>query len=135
MALIAGFGGTVSFSGQTAVKCKSITINWEKESLDVTTVSDWQQKRAPGRFRRSGTLTVYRQDGSVDDAIRLHVQPTTLIEATGAVLTLAYTDQGGKVYDTVGSSTTAFNIQITSASITDDGTGAAMWELSWEEQG
>jgi hypothetical protein len=135
MALIAGFGGTVAFSGQSSVKCKSITINWEKESLDVTTVSDWQQKRAPGRFRRSGTLTVYRQDASIDDNIRLHLQPTNLVEATGAELTLSYTDQGGKVYDTVGTSTNPFKIQITSASITDDGTGAAMWELSWEEQG
>lgn len=135
MALIAGYGGTVTFSGQATVKCKSITINWDKESLDVTTVSDWQQKRLPGRFRRSGTLTMYRQDSTTDDAIRTHIQPSTLAEAVGALLTLKYVDQGNISYDVIGVSTSAFNIQVVSASLTDDGTGAAMWELSWEELG
>jgi hypothetical protein len=27
-----------------------------------------------------------------------------------------------------------WNVQITSASFSDDGTGAGMWELSWEQQ-
>lgn len=135
MALISGYGGTVTFSGQTTVKCKSLTMNWERDSLDITTVSDFQMKRLPGRFRRSGTMTLFRQDTTVDDAIRTHIQPSTLAEATTAVLTFKYVDQGNISYDVIGSGTTAMNIQITSASFTDDGTGVATWDLTWEEQG
>jgi hypothetical protein len=135
MALISGYGGTVTFSGQSTVKCKSLTINWERDSLDVTTVSDFQMKRVPGRFRRSGSMTLFRQDSTVDDNIRTHIQPSTLAEATTAVLTFKYVDQSGISYDIVGAATTAMNIQITSATFTDDGTGVGLWDLTWEEQG
>jgi hypothetical protein len=127
MALITGYGGTVSFSGQSSTKAKSITINMERDSLDITALGDFITKRAPGRVRRSGTLSLYR-DSSTDTALKSHMFPTTLVLATGATLTLSYTDQGGVAYSSM-------NVQITSASISDDGTGAAMWELTWEEQG
>jgi len=127
MALIAGYGGTVSFSGQSSTKAKSITINMERDSLDVTQIGDWITKRAPGRVRRSGSLSLYR-DTATDTALRTHMFPTTLVAAATATLTLAYTDQGSVAY-------ASMNVQITSATISDDGTGAAMWELTWEEQG
>ena len=131
MALIAGYGGSVSFSGQSAVTCKSITINMERDSLDVTQIGDYVTKRAAGRVRRSGTMTLYRNTSTTDANIRSHMFPTSLALATGATLTLSYTDQGGISYP----SSSTFAIQITSATISDDGTGAAVWELTWEEQG
>jgi hypothetical protein len=127
MALIAGYGGTVSFSGQAATKCRSISINMERESLDVTLIGDWITKRAAGRVRRSGNLTLYRTNDS-DATLKSHMFPTSLALATAATLTLSYTDQGAIAY-------ASMNIHITSATITDDGTGAAVWELAWEEQG
>ena len=136
MALITGFGGTLTFSGQSTVAVRSFTMNIEKASLDVTTLSDFREKRLPGRVRRSGTLTLYRQDGTIDNTLRAHVIPADLAAATlpNCTLTLKYVDQGSQSYDEFGAGTNAFNIHITSASFTDDGTGPAMWELSWEEQ-
>lgn len=127
MALIAGYGGTVTFSGQSSTKAKSITINMERDSLDITQIGDWITKRAAGRVRRSGNLTLYRDTAS-DTALKSHMFPTTLAGAATATLTLAYTDQGSIAY-------ASMNVHITSATISDDGTGAAMWELTWEEQG
>lgn len=134
MALIAGFGGTLTFSGQTSVAVRSFTMNIEKSSLDVTTISDFREKRLPGRVRRFGTMTLYRQDGTIDDLLRSHLMPVDVSGTVAAVLTLKYVDQGLKSYDEFGAGTNAFSIHITSASFTDDGTSAATWELSWEEQ-
>jgi hypothetical protein len=134
MALIAGYGGTLVFSGTTVVAVRSFTMNFERASLDVTTLGDFREKRVPGRVRRFGTLTLYRQDSSNDDTLRSHLMPATLAATTSASLTLKYTDQGSINYDEYGAGTESINVQITSASFTDDGTGAAMWELSWEEQ-
>lgn len=127
MALIAGYGGTLSFSGQSTVTCKSVTVNFERASLDVTQIGDYVERRAPGRIRRSGTMTLYRNDGGIDDNIRAHMEPANLAGATGATLTFSYDDQGNQTYG-------SYNIHITSASISDDGTGAAVWELTWEQQ-
>lgn len=134
MALIHGFGGTLTFSGQSSVAVRSFTMNIEKASLDVTTLSDFREKRLPGRVRRSGTMTLYRQDGTIDDTLRAHLIPADVAGTVAAVLTLKYVDQGTKSYDEYGAGNAAFNIHITSASFTDDGTGPATWELSWEEQ-
>ena len=63
--------------------------------------------------------------------------PTSLLNSVNAVLTLKYTDQGNSAYwNTMDVSGTpaVWNIQITSASFSDDGTGAGTWELSWEQQ-
>lgn len=127
MALIAGYGGSLSFSGQSTVTCKSVTVNFERASLDITQIGDYVERRAPGRIRRSGTMTLYRNSGDVDDNIRDHMNPANLAGAIAATLTFSYTDQGSQAYG-------SYNIQITSASISDDGTGAAVWELTWEEQ-
>lgn len=127
MALIAGYGGTLSFGGTSTAACRSITINQERTALDVTQIGDWIEKRAAGRARQTGSMTLYRQDGAVDSALRNHILPTTLANAVtnNASLSFTYTDQGTISYG-------AWNIMITSATLTDDGTGAAMWELTFE---
>lgn len=142
MALISGYGGTILFSGFTAstgivMQVKSFTISVEKESLEVTAIGDWRKKYAPGRTRVSGSLTLFRQTLTSDNLLRAHIMPTSLVNSVNAVLTLKYTDQGSIDYynnmDVVGTPV-AWNIQITSASFTDDGTGAGTWDLSWEQQ-
>ena len=151
MALIATYGGTITFSGNdtsatgTKVNCRSITINWERASLDVTTIGDFYEKRVPGRMRRFGTLTLLRQDSNIDKPLHAHLNPHDLASTMAATLTLKYVENGAGntatnnvipgVYARNAQNQPAMNIQITSASFTDDGTGVGTWELSWEEQG
>ena len=140
MALISGYGGAITFSGFTAstgitIQVKSFTLNIEKDSLEVTAIGDWRKKYAPGRTRVSGSLTLFRQTSTADDTLRAHLMPTTLLLSVGAVLTLKYVDQGNSSYwNTMDGTAVVWNVQITSASFTDDGTGAGTWELSWEAQ-
>jgi hypothetical protein len=140
MALISGYGGAITFSGFTAstgitIQIKSFTLNIEKDSLEVTAIGDWRKKYAPGRTRVSGSLTLFRQTSTADDTLRAHLMPTTLLLSVGAVLTLKYVDQGNSAYwNTMDGTAANWNVQITSASFSDDGTGAGMWELSWEQQ-
>ena len=140
MALISGYGGAITFSGFTAstgitIQVKSFTLNIEKDSLEVTAIGDWRKKYAPGRTRVSGSLTLFRQTVTADDTLRAHLMPTTLLLSVGAVLTLKYVDQGNTTYwNTMDGTAVVWNVQITSASFTDDGTGAGTWELSWEQQ-
>jgi hypothetical protein len=140
MALISGYGGAITFSGFTAsagitMQVKSFTLNIEKDSLEVTAINDWRKKYAPGRTRVSGSLTLFRQTSTADDLLRAHLMPTSLINAVSAVLTLKYIDQGNQTYrNTMDGTAADWNVQITSASFSDDGTGAGMWELSWEQQ-
>ena len=140
MALISGYGGVILFSGFTAstgitMQVKSFTLNIEKDSLEITAIGDWRKKYAPGRTRVSGSLTLFRQTSSADNNLRAHLMPTSLANSVNAVLTLSYTDQGTNTYqNTMDGSSAAWNVQITSASFSDDGTGAGTWELSWEQQ-
>ena len=138
MALITGFGGTITFGGVTGtVQVRSFTMNVERASFDATTLADYREKRLPGRIRRSGTLTLLRQDGTIDDVLRGHLFPNDLNAATtgtGVTLTLKYVDQGAKSFDEWGTGVNPMSIHITSASINDNGTDLALWELSWEEQ-
>lgn len=140
MALISGYGGAITFSGFTAstgitMQVKSFTLNIEKDSLEITAIGDWRKKYAPGRTRISGSLTLFRQTSSADNNLRAHLMPTSLANSVNAVLTLSYTDQGTNTYqNTMDGSAAAWNVQITSASFSDDGTGAGTWELSWEQQ-
>jgi hypothetical protein len=140
MALISGYGGAITFSGFTAstgitIQVKSFTLNIEKDSLEVTAIGDWRKKYAPGRTRVSGSLTLFRQTSTADDTLRAHLMPTTLLLSVGAVLTLKYVDQGNSTYwNTMDGTAANWNVQITSASFSDDGTGAGTWELSWEQQ-
>lgn len=151
MALIATYGGTITFSGNdtsvsgTKVNCRSITINYERASLDVTTIGDFYEKRVPGRIRRFGTLTLLRQDTNIDKPLHAHLNPHDLAAAMSATLTLKYVENGAGntalnnvipgTYAQNKQNQPPMNIQITSASFTDDGTGVGTWELSWEEQG
>ena len=140
MALISGYGGAITFSGFTAstgitIQIKIFTLNIEKDSLEVTAIGDWRKKYAPGRTRVSGSLTLFRQTSTADDTLRAHLMPTTLLLSVGAVLTLKYVDQGNSAYwNTMDGTAANWNVQITSASFSDDGTGAGTWELSWEQQ-
>jgi hypothetical protein len=93
--------------------------------LDVTQLSDFREKRAPGRFRRSASFDMMAQDSTTDDALRAHLFPTTLANTVNRTLTLVFTDQGNIAYTITG--------HLVSASRSDDGTGPAMWSLSLDE--
>jgi hypothetical protein len=152
MGLIPTFGGTLTFSGNdtsgtgVTVKVRSVTMNWERASLDVTTISDFWEQRTPGRMRRFGSLTIFRQDTNIDKPLMSHLHPHNLSAAISAQLTLKYVEVSANntataanvlpgTYGRIGSNQPAMFVHITSASFTDDGTGAGTWELSWEEQG
>jgi hypothetical protein len=129
MAIVSGYGGTFSLTLQggtiTAFPAKNVTISVARSSLDVTTIADFQEKRAPGRFSRTATFDVMAQNGSTDNAIRSHMNPTTLALAVAVTCTLTYVDQGSITYTIIG--------HMTSATRTDDGTGPGMWSLTLEE--
>ncbi len=129
MGYIAGYGGsvTLNFQGGSPVThpVRNIQLQIERASLDVTLVSDWREKRLPGRVRRTATFDMLAQDGSNDDLLREHVYPTSLANAVNRSVVLALTDQGGKAYTMTG--------HIVSASRTDDGSGAVVWSLTLEE--
>jgi hypothetical protein len=129
MAIIAGYGGIFNLTLQGGSKAvfpaKNITISINRASLDVTSIGDFQEKRAPGRFARTANFDVMAQNLSSDDAIRSHMNPTTVALAVAVTCTLEYTDQGSKTYTIIG--------HLTSATRTDDGTGPGMWSLSLEE--
>lgn len=129
MPIIAGYGGTVSMNiqggGVVTRPVRNIAVSFERSSLDVTQLSDFREKRVPGRIRRTATFDMMAQDGATDDALRTHLYPTTLADAVNRSLVLTWTDQGSIAYTMTG--------HITSAQRSDDGTGPAMWSLSLEE--
>jgi hypothetical protein len=129
MALIAGYGGTftLNFQSSTAVSfpAKNITISSSRSSLDVTTIADYQEKRAPGRFSRTATFDIMASDSTTDNALRLHMKPVSLATAVAVSVALSFTDQGAIAYTMTG--------HLTSATRTDDGTGPGMWSLTLEE--
>jgi len=142
MAFITGFGGTLTFTGVTGVgspaviPVRSFTLNVERASLDVTLLSDYREKRLPGRIRRSGTITILRQTSTADATLQAHLFPASVADATGAAATLGlkYVDQGSISYDEWGAGTGNMNVHITSCTLNDDGTNMAVYELTWEEQ-
>jgi hypothetical protein len=129
MALIAGYGGTVTLNFQTSsailFPVRNISINFERASIDTTQLSDFREKRSPGRVRRTATFDMMAQDSTTDNALRLHMVPSTLAEAVGRSVALAFLDQGQISYNITG--------HLTSASRSDDGTGPGMWSLTLEE--
>ena len=129
MAIIAGYGGTFTLNfqsgGAVSYPAKNITISFARSSLDVTTIADYQEKRAPGRFSRTATFDVLAQTSTADDNIRGHMNPSSLALAVAVTCTLTYVDQGAITYSIVG--------HLTSATRTDDGTGPGMWSLTLEE--
>ena len=129
MAIITGYGGTVTLNFQSssaiAFPVRNISINFERASIDTTQLSDFREKRAPGRVRRTATFDMMAQDSTTDNALRLHMFPTTLAEATARSVALAFVDQASISYNITG--------HLTSASRSDDGTGPGMWSLTLEE--
>jgi hypothetical protein len=123
MPIVSGYGGTLSFGGSTYT-VKDVKIKTTRQSFDITQLSDFKEKRAPGRIRRSGTLTLYVD--TAQSALRTHLVPTTLANALAASVTLVFTDSA--------TNATTMNIHVTDAEESHDGTGAAMWTLSFEEQ-
>ena len=129
MATIIGFGGTVTLNfnagGATTFPVRNISVSFERDSLDVTQLSDFRMKRAPGRFRRTASFEMMAQDSSTDNALRTHLYPTTLADTVNRSVVLTFTDQGSIAYTLTG--------HLTSASRTDDGSGPGVWSLSMDE--
>jgi hypothetical protein len=129
MALISGYGGSVTLNfnaaGASTFPIKNVSVQFERSSIDVTQLSDFREKRAPGRVRRTVTFDMMAQDGSTDNALRTHLYPTTLSDAVNRSVVVTFTDQGSIAYAITG--------HIVSASRSDDGTQAGMWNVSVEE--
>ena len=129
MAIIAGYGGTVTlnFQSSTAVTfpVRNVQISFERASIDITQLSDFREKRAPGRIRRTATFDMMAQDSTTDNALRTHLYPANLADAGDRSGALAFPDQGSISYTITG--------HLTSASRQDDGTGPGMWSLTLEE--
>jgi hypothetical protein len=129
MATIIGFGGTGTLNfnggGATTFPVRNVSVSFERASLDVTTITDFREKRAPGRIRRTATFEMLAQDSTTDNNLRTHIYPTSLADAVNRSVVLTYTDQGSIAYTITG--------HITSASRTDDGTGPGIWSLSLDE--
>jgi len=129
MALILGYGGTVSLNFQSGgvvlFPVRNVSVAYERTSLDVTQLSDFREKRAPGRYRRTATFDMIAQDGSADNGLRTHMAPSSVGDAQNRTVTLAWTDAGGVAYSITG--------HLTSATRNDDGTGPGAWSLTLEE--
>jgi len=129
MPTIIGFGGTGTLNfnggGASTFPVRSVSVSFERASLDVTQLSDFREKRAPGRIRRTATFEMLAQDSTTDNSLRTHIYPTNLADAVNRSVVLTYTDQGSIAYTITG--------HITSASRTDDGTGPGIWSLSLDE--
>lgn len=128
MALIPGYGGTVQLNidggGLLTFPVKNISITIERASIDVTQLSDYQEKRAPGRYRRTASFDMMAQDSSTDNGLRSHIVPSSLANAINRTLTLSWANS---------SITYTLTGHTTSANRTEDGTGPAMWSITVEE--
>lgn len=129
MAITPGYGGALSltFQGATtaaAYPAKNITFTHSRTSLDATGLSDFVEKRLPGRIQRSATFDCMA-DGTLDVAIRTHMNPTSIADAQNRTVAFSYTDKGAIAYTITG--------HITSATRTDDGSGPGMWSITVEE--
>ena len=128
MAITPGYGGafTLNFQAGTAANypAKNVTFSHSRSSVDVTALTDFQEKRLPGRIQRSATFDCMA-DSSLDAGIRTHMNPTTVAEAQNRTVAFSYTDKGGIAYILTG--------HMTSATRTDDGSGPGMWSITVEE--
>lgn len=129
MAYVFGYGGTVTLEfnagGKTTFPVRNIQISMERASLDVTLVSDFREKRMPGRVRRTVSFDMIVEDGTANNAFREHTYPTSLANAQNRLVELAYTDESGFIYTVTG--------HIVSAGRTDDGSGIATWSCQMDE--
>lgn len=124
MAITPGYGGTLTFGG-TTMACKNIRISRSRTSVETTLLSDYREKRAPGRYRRSGTLDLHKSGSTTDNALLAHLEPSSLANTIAASLALVFTD--------ASSIATTMTIHVTDAQESHDGVNA-MWTLSFEEQ-
>ena len=128
MAITPGYGGaltlTLDGSANATYLAKNVTFSHSRTSLDSTSLSDFREKRMPGRIQRSATFDCMA-DSALDVAIRTHMNPTTVALAQGVSCTFSYTDKGSLAYSLVG--------HMTSATRTDDGSGPGMWSITVEE--
>ena len=129
MAITPGYGGTFTLKFDAAIAqvtylAKNVSISHSRTSLDSTSLGDFKEKRMPGRIQRSATFDCI-SDGTLDVAIRTHMNPTTVAEAQAITVTLVYTDKGTLAYTIIG--------HLTSATRTDDGSGPGMWSMTLEE--
>jgi hypothetical protein len=126
MAITPGYGGTLSlnFGSSASYAAKNVTFSHSRTSLDATSLSDFVEKRMPGRVQRSATFDCMA-DSSLDGAIRTHMNPANIAAAQGASVVFTYTDKGSIAYTLTG--------HITSATRTDDGSGPGMWSITVEE--
>jgi len=128
MAITPGYGGALTLSFQSATAAtyyaKNVTFSHSRSSLDSTSLTDFAEKRMPGRIQRSVTFDCMA-DSSLDVAIRAHMNPTSIADAQNRTVAFSYTDKGSIVYTITG--------HITSATRTDDGSGPGMWSMTLEE--
>ena len=126
MAITPGYGGslTLNFGSAATYFAKNVTFSHSRTSLDATSLSDFVEKRMPGRIQRSATFDCMADSG-LDAAIRTHMNPTTIAAAQSASVVFTYTDNGSIAYTLTG--------HITSATRTDDGSGPGMWSITVEE--
>lgn len=129
MPYVFGYGGFVELAWNGAVKVtapvRNIQITTERASLDVTLVSDFREKRVPGRVRRTVSFDLIVEDGTANNALRDHIYPTSLANAQDRSVVLTYTDESAQTYSVTG--------HLVSASRTDDGSGIATWSCQMDE--
>jgi hypothetical protein len=129
MPYVFGYGGVVELTfngvGKVIAPVRNIQITTERASLDVTLVSDFREKRVPGRVRRTVSFDLIVEDGTGNNAIREHIYPTSLANAQDRSVVLTYTDESGQAYAVTG--------HIVSAGRTDDGSGIATWSCQMDE--
>jgi len=126
MAITPGYGGTLqlNFGSAATYLAKNVTFSHSRTSLDATSLSDFVEKRMPGRIQRGATFDCMADSG-LDAAIRTHMNPTSIAAAQAASVVFTYTDKGSIAYTLTG--------HITSATRTDDGSGPGMWSITVEE--
>lgn len=129
MGYVFGYGGVVTLNfnagGAATYPVRNIQVATERASLDVTLVSDYREKRVPGRVRRTVSFDLIVEDSTANNAFREHIYPTSLANAQDRSVVLAYTDESGQAYTVTG--------HIVSASRTDDGAGIATWSCQMDE--
>lgn len=129
MPYVFGYGGSVTMvlngAGPATVPVRNIQLSYERQSLDVTLVSDFREKRVPGRVRRTVSFDMIVEDGTQNNPLRDHIYPTSLANAQDRTITLTYTDESAFAYTITG--------HIVSATRTDDGSGIATWSCQMDE--